>query len=179
MIDKQHYNVLSKITLAKNLVFARHAAGITQGDLASKAGVSRATIAQIESGEGDPKISTVTDIAYALETSPVLLLLGSVELEAIVEVARDKNISMLTERFPQDQLDQIKRLLQSNMQKSQLRAAEMGVKAAQEAGLVGLMGTAALGAFIGTSLLPGVGTIVGGILGGVFSRTFFQDNKKK
>lgn len=52
--------------VARNLVVLRHRSGLTQQQLAESAGVSRATVHLIESGQGDPRVSTVELLARAL-----------------------------------------------------------------------------------------------------------------
>ena len=74
--------------LQKNLTLARTANGITQTELANAASVSRATIAQLEGGEGDPRLSTIVDLATALGTSPLLLLMGEDEEVGLKQAAQ-------------------------------------------------------------------------------------------
>lgn len=52
---------------------ARVAAGLTQAELAKRAGVSRVTVHQIETGAKDPRVSTVVVLlrALGLELLPV------------------------------------------------------------------------------------------------------------
>lgn len=52
--------------VAQNLIAHRERAGLTQAQLAELARVSRATIALIESGNSDPKLSTLDVLAGAM-----------------------------------------------------------------------------------------------------------------
>lgn len=147
--------VAATATVAKNVALARSAASMTQAVLALAAGVSRATIAQVESGDSDPRLSTLIDIATGLGTSPVLLLLGEDELRALVEVTRDGARSLLSDA----EVGRTRRLLSSGLRKQRLQAGDLGAAAARAAGL------SAVGAAIGTVLLPGIGTAMGAAIG--------------
>jgi transcriptional regulator with XRE-family HTH domain len=63
-----------RLHLARNVSAARAAAGLTQGQLAAAAELSRATVHLIEAGAGDPRVSTIAHLARALQLSPVQLL---------------------------------------------------------------------------------------------------------
>lgn len=52
--------------LSDNLRHARRAAGLSQVELAERAGVGAATIARIEAGGMDPRVSTLEKLARAL-----------------------------------------------------------------------------------------------------------------
>jgi len=52
--------------LARNLVSLRHARRVTQQALAKAAGVPRSTVANLESGEGNPSLTVLVKIANAL-----------------------------------------------------------------------------------------------------------------
>lgn len=56
--------------VGRNLAFYRQRAGLTQQQVADLARVSRATVNLIESGEGDPRVSTIELIAGALGIDP-------------------------------------------------------------------------------------------------------------
>jgi transcriptional regulator with XRE-family HTH domain len=62
--------------LARNLVSLRHARKLTQGDLARHAAVPRSTIANLESGEGNPSLAVLVKVAQALGV-PIDELLAS------------------------------------------------------------------------------------------------------
>lgn len=149
--------------VATNLVVARSANGMTQDLLAEKAGLSRATIAQIESGQGDPRLSTLTDIAGALAVSPMLLLVGSVELAALVDLEEEAR----TASFSADRslLDRIGHLVTSSVARNRTKAALLGAQAAVAAGFTTPGGIA--GAALGSALMPGrlVGMAFGAALG--------------
>src|SRR5258706_12254863 len=62
--------------LARNLAALRHVRGQTQDALAKAAGVPRSTIANLESGEGNPSLAVLVKVASALGV-PIDELLGS------------------------------------------------------------------------------------------------------
>lgn len=143
----------AKVTLAKNLNLARTAGQLTQMELAEAATVSRATIAQLEAGDGDPRLSTIVDLATALGTSPVLLLMGEDEMCAIASVQLNDNL------VSADEVEQMRRMVASGLKKQRLQAGRLGANAARAAGL------SAVGAAIGSVLMPGIGTAVGAAVG--------------
>ena len=61
--------------LARNLASLRHARSLTQESLAKSAGVPRSTIANLESGEGNPSLTVLVKVAHALG-SPIDELLA-------------------------------------------------------------------------------------------------------
>jgi transcriptional regulator with XRE-family HTH domain len=52
--------------LARNLISLRHARTLTQETMAKAAGVPRSTIANLESGEGNPSLTVLVKVATAL-----------------------------------------------------------------------------------------------------------------
>ena len=58
----------------------REAKGWRRGDLAKKAGVSRSTITNVESGSNAPHLQTLRKLAKALEVSVEVLLDGHAEM---------------------------------------------------------------------------------------------------
>ncbi|NYT86808.1 helix-turn-helix domain-containing protein [Pollutimonas harenae] len=52
--------------LATELETIRKASGLTQGELAERAGLNRMTVQRMESGVLDPRISTVLEMARAM-----------------------------------------------------------------------------------------------------------------
>jgi transcriptional regulator with XRE-family HTH domain len=62
--------------LARNLLSLRHARTLTQEALAKSAGVPRSTIANLESGEGNPSLGVLVKVANALG-APIDELLAS------------------------------------------------------------------------------------------------------
>ena len=143
--------------LAKNLVVARSAAGLTQHELAEAARVSRATIAQLETGYSDPRLSTIVHLANGIGISPLLLLAGALEVEALSNISQ-----WLTDHpidLPPDEIDRIKRLLRTGMLKDRGRAARLGAALAAAKG----HDTTAekVGAAVLSAILPGSGTVLG------------------
>jgi len=149
--------------LGANLAFAREAAGITQADLAAKARTSRATIALIESGGGDPRLSTLVAIAEALSVSVYVLLLGKSEVNKLVELV-DRVGDLADARRKDKDHELLQELSSSQLMAERRRAARMSTDLATNLGFVGK--GVAVGAAIGTMILPGLGTAIGAFLCG-------------
>jgi len=62
--------------LARNLLSLRHARALTQNALAKSAGIPRSTIANLESGEGNPSLAVLVKVANSLGV-PIDELLAS------------------------------------------------------------------------------------------------------
>lgn len=56
--------------IARNVAHYRQHQGLTQQQLADAAQLSRATVNLIESGQGDPRASTIELLAKAMELDP-------------------------------------------------------------------------------------------------------------
>src|SRR3546814_11525452 len=54
------------ISLVSELEALRKAAGLTQGQLADRAGLNRMTVQRLESGSLDPRVSTLLEMARAM-----------------------------------------------------------------------------------------------------------------
>jgi transcriptional regulator with XRE-family HTH domain len=149
-------------TVARNLSAARGAVEASQEELAEDAGVSRATVVQLEAAEGDPRLSTLARVAAALGVSPAFLLLGGDELAAIAGAATSAEAEKVRRLLPQERLEAMRRLLRSGVPKNATKAVAIGSEAVAGAGLAR---GALVGAAIGTVLLPGLGTQIGAALG--------------
>jgi len=153
-------------SLARNLLLARHVLGITQDALALESGVSRATIAQIERGDTDCRLGTLSDLSAALGIFPALLLLKADDLTAFVQFVREAAVARILAHLPTDQIQSMNQLNNSGLPRDYLRVAVYGVRAAAAAGY--RQRGAAVGAGIGSTVQPGLGTAVGALMGFVF-----------
>lgn len=61
------------MSLMAPLITARKDAGLTQAELADRAGLSRMTVQKMESGTLDPRLSTLLEMARALGLEPMLV----------------------------------------------------------------------------------------------------------
>jgi transcriptional regulator with XRE-family HTH domain len=154
--------------LAKNLVVARVIAGITQQELADASGISRATVAQIETGYSDPRLSTIVELAKALHMSPILLLVGPVEIQALTRLVQMENIG--TPGLDTPLLLRMRQYLDTGMLKDRVRAAQVGAEAVESTASSPL-GPISAGIFSAVS--PGLATQIGARLGDLL----FQSGK--
>ena len=154
--------------LARNLSAARTATGLSQDQLAEAAGISRATVIQLEAGQGDPRLSTLTALATALDVAPVFFLFGRDELNAIATLHKSDDAKRVQAHLSKVEQDVMRRLLRSELPKNRTRAVKMGAEAAEAAGMAaGVVASAA----IGTAVLPVIGTAIGAALGAIWARS--------
>lgn len=146
--------------LARNLVLARIAEGVTQKELASASEVSRATIAQLETGVSDPRVSTVTDLARALGLPTAFLLLSVEEIAALIRLVDEIRAHPI--EVPPEQAARIRELLQTGLLRDRNRAARLGAELV--GGNVTSPAAAALSAIFAT-IAPKEGPVVAAALG--------------
>ena len=152
--------------LAKNLVAARVVGGFTQHELAKRSNISRATIAQIETGSSDPRLSTIACLAKAVGIPPIFLLAGLENVLAVADALQasegENGFDQLTAKVPDEELNRMLWLFRSGMLKDRLRVAEMGAELARK---MGGKKSAEVYAAIFSAILPGPGTVAGILLG--------------
>jgi transcriptional regulator with XRE-family HTH domain len=151
--------------IARNLVLARHALHFTQDGLARSARVSRATIAQIEAGSTDFRLSTLVELSRALKISPTILFLRGSDITALLQFLRQASVERVLAHLDAAQIEHMNRWRQSGLHKDLLRAADAGIHAAGSAGF--RTPCSRVGAGIGSTVIPGIGTAVGALLGAV------------
>ncbi|MGD0140987.1 MAG: helix-turn-helix transcriptional regulator [Tepidisphaeraceae bacterium] len=146
--------------LAKNLVTARVAAKITQQELAAISGISRATIAQIETGYSDPRLSTIVELARAMGLPPMLLLIGLPEVLALARVVDQgkRNRPSIDPR----EVARMGQFVGTGMLKDRARAAMIGAAAVES---FSKNEPVRISAAIFSAFLPGPGTQIGALLG--------------
>jgi transcriptional regulator with XRE-family HTH domain len=145
--------------LAKNLVVARVAADVTQQELAEASGISRATIAQIETGYSDPRLSTIVELAKALGLPTILLLVGGSEVQALATIHSTVFAGVAIDSHD---IAQMRHYVGTGMLKDRVRAAKIGAAMAKASAATPLGPVAAA---IFSAILPGPGTDVGALLG--------------
>lgn len=165
--------------LANNIVHARSARGWSQAELAEKSGVSRTTIAQIETTDGDPRFTTVASIAAALEVPLYLLVMTREDTSSLAKILDPdffKDSSTSAWNYEED-VQELKTLLDSRILRDQRRASTKGYELGRKAGF-GSAG-ALTAAAIGSALLPGIGTIVGGAIAAHTTAKALRERREK
>jgi transcriptional regulator with XRE-family HTH domain len=154
---------LNRDQVARNLLLARQVLHITQETLAHKAGIARATIAQLESAQADTRLGTLVDLAQVLGTSPSLLLFSDQEITALAQTIDRGAIDRILTRVPPASIEQMWALKNTQLPKNLHKVARLGAEIIRFAGLDDP--SAKIGAGIGSVIQPGLGTAVGAIYG--------------
>lgn len=64
---KKEYDALDpEFQFVREMIKARHEAGLTQQELAERTGIQQANISRIENGNGNPSLATLTKIANGM-----------------------------------------------------------------------------------------------------------------
>jgi transcriptional regulator with XRE-family HTH domain len=142
--------------VAQNLLIARTALNLTQHQLADASGISRATIAQLEAGIGDPRLSTLELLAASLHIPAHFLLLDQASFRALAEVM---SLASSPAAPVSSATDEIARVLHTGGVLSRLRAAALGLDLAHTAGLT--EPAHQVGAAIGAARWAEKGTLLG------------------
>jgi len=86
----------------------RESLGMTQSELADRAGVSQPLIARIENGDVDPRLSTVSRIVEVFETAEEDTVMASdLMSEGVVSVAPDDTVREAVETMQDAQFSQL------------------------------------------------------------------------
>lgn len=151
--------------LASNLEIARIANGLTQGELAKRAELSRPTISQLE-GSGDatpnPSISTLLSLSQALNIPVSLLLISKDEMQALsgVNAPRDPEVDVNADGAQTLNPETARMIEWLNIEdddERQKRIRHIGqrLKLEEETGMSSLNKRALTAAAIGSMMIPG------------------------
>ena len=161
-------------SIASNVIAVRELLNLKQEEVAEKAGVSRSTIIQLEKGEADPQLSTLLKVTHALSINLFLLFISKHELKALIKLVKEEeNISILSS------ID----LINDNIEKLQKEKKNLGEDKSKSGDIYNTLPIvgALIGSVIGTTLLPGMGTVDIGLLGKYLGqmKTETQNSDKK
>ena len=79
-------------SLSERLKFLRESRGLSQKELSNAAGISQATVAQLETGRKDPSVQTLRKLANALDVDiATLFAAGNVHVFDLLRLRRKYN----------------------------------------------------------------------------------------
>ncbi|ACL03050.1 transcriptional regulator, XRE family [Desulfatibacillum aliphaticivorans] len=148
----------TKYALAKNVAVGRKAHNMSQQALADASGVSKSTIAAIETGKGEPSLSTIVAIACTLQCSPQMLFFDDSTLNFLMLLLYHHPEELKKVKLSKGDIAKAAGGLGSGLRSGLYKAAKVGAQAAEEANFEGAAKT---GAAIGTCRTPGIGTAIG------------------
>lgn len=73
LVQSQYDNEIFAMTIGSNILHWRKYKGISQQELAKQANITQKSISDIENGEWNPTIDTISKIAQALEIKTELI----------------------------------------------------------------------------------------------------------
>lgn len=143
-------------SVAENLVIARRVAGLSQHKLAQLANLSRATIAKIETGQSDPRLSTIAVLADALGISAHALISTGGEINRLIDIL--DNCHQIVDIAPDDDQTNALQSTGDNL-RARRDSAERAAAFARDAGHTSL--SAQVASAIYNIYAPGIGAAIG------------------
>lgn len=86
LVKSDYTNNIFAMTIGSNILHWRKYKGISQQELAQKASITQASISEIENGEWNPTIDTISRIAQALDTKIELITKNRISWKMIEAV---------------------------------------------------------------------------------------------
>lgn len=143
-------------SVAENLIIARRVAGLSQHDLAERANLSRATIAKIETGQSDPRLSTISILAQALGITAHALISTNDEIDRMIDIL--DNCHAIVDIAPNDEKTNDLTLKEKNL-RALRRSAERAAAFSRAAGFHSMSSQVACAIY--NSHAPGIGAAIG------------------
>lgn len=143
-------------SVAENLIIARRVAGLSQHELAARANLSRATIAKIETGQSDPRLSTIAILAQALGVTAHALISTHDEVDRLIDIL--DNCHEIIDIAPNEEKTDDLTLKEKNL-RALRRSAEQAAAFSRAAGYHSMSSQVACAIY--NSHAPGIGAALG------------------
>jgi transcriptional regulator with XRE-family HTH domain len=88
-------------TLARNILKLRKGLQLTQRDLADAIGANQAMVARWESGQTEPRSTTLEKIAQVFQVSPEELRQPNLDLKRALQLTQDPELNRLLTEVPE------------------------------------------------------------------------------